>query len=348
MNETYSQHHREEVSHVGGLGLSNRATALTKLIIQIPCYNEEATLGVTLSALPRAVPGVDLVEWLIVDDGSTDKTIEVAKSYGVDHIVSLPRHQGLAKAFMAGLEGSFRGGADIIVNTDADNQYCADDIPKLIAPILQGKAEIVVGVRPIGEIRHFSPLKKFLQKLGSWIVRVASNTDIPDAPSGFRAMSRNAAMQLHVFNEYTYTLETIIQAGQKGMAITSVPVRTNAYLRPSRLVKSIPGYIQRQIFTILRIFMTYRPFQFFAVPGAILFGLGMLISLRFVYFFLATGGVGHVQSLILSALLMGTGFFLGIVGLLADLISVNRKLLERLDGQVQKIEETLKEEKTDA
>ncbi|MFQ5851578.1 MAG: glycosyltransferase family 2 protein [Candidatus Binatia bacterium] len=311
---------------------------MAKLIIQIPCYNEEATLGVTLAALPREIPGVDIVEWLIIDDGSEDKTIEVAKAHGVDHIVRLSRHQGLAKAFVAGLEGSLKAGADIIVNTDADNQYCADDIPKLIGPIVTGEAEIVVGARPIAEIQHFSPLKKYLQRLGSWIVRVASKTRIPDAPSGFRAMSRHAAMQIHVFNEYTYTLETIIQAGQKGMAITSVPIRTNGELRPSRLVKTIPGYIQRQILTILRIFMTYRPFQFFAVPGAILFGLGMLISLRFMYFYLTTGGVGHVQSLILSALLMGTGFFLGVVGLLADLISVNRKLLERLDSRMHELE----------
>ncbi|MFQ5906973.1 MAG: glycosyltransferase family 2 protein, partial [bacterium] len=213
---------------------------MAKLIIQIPCYNEEATLGVTLAALPREIPGVDIVEWLIIDDGSEDKTIEVAKAHGVDHIVRLSRHQGLAKAFVAGLEGSLKAGADIIVNTDADNQYCADDIPKLIGPIVTGEAEIVVGARPIAEIQHFSPLKKYLQRLGSWIVRVASKTRIPDAPSGFRAMSRHAAMQLHVFNEYTYTLETIIQAGQKGMAITSVPIKTNGYLRPSRLVKTIP------------------------------------------------------------------------------------------------------------
>jgi glycosyltransferase involved in cell wall biosynthesis len=316
---------------------------MRKLIIQIPCYNEESTLGVTLSALPRVILGVDAVEWLIIDDGSTDKTVEVAKAHGVDHIVRLPRHQGLASAFVAGLEASLRAGADLIVNVDADNQYCADDIPQLIAPILIGKADIVVGARPISEIEHFSPLKKLLQKLGSWVVRLASKTDIADAPSGFRAMSRDAAMRLHVFNDYTYTLETIIQAGQKGMVVTSVPIRTNKDLRPSRLVTSIPDYIRHQVLTLLRIFMTYQPFRFFAVPGIALFSLGMLIGLRFLYFYVTRAGAGHIQSLILAALLMGMGSFLTIVGLLADLISVNRQLLERVDWRVQKIEETLKD-----
>ena len=319
-----------------------RGRGMTKLVIQIPCYNEEATLGITLSALPRHVSGVDTVEWLIIDDGSTDKTVEVAKAYGVDHIVSFPRHQGLAGAFVAGLEASLAAGADIIVNADADNQYSADDIPRLIAPIVERRADIVIGSRPISTTAHFSPIKKFLQGLGSWVVRIASKTDIPDAPSGFRAMSRDAAMRLHVFNEYTYTLETIIQAGQKGMIVTSVPIRTNEDLRPSRLIKSIPSYIQRQILTILRVFMTYKPFLFFAVPGVTLFSLGMLIGLRFLYFYLTQAGAGHVQSLILAALLMGMGFFLAIVGLLADLVSVNRKLLERVDWRVQKIEEGLK------
>jgi glycosyltransferase involved in cell wall biosynthesis len=314
---------------------------MTKVIIQVPCYNEEDALGITLAELPRMLPGVDRVEWLIIDDGSRDKTIEIAKAGGVDHVVRLPYHQGLAKAFLAGLDGCLKAGADIIVNTDADNQYCAADIPRLIAPILAGKAEIVVGARPIGQIEHFSPLKKLLQKFGSWVVRLASRTQIPDAPSGFRAMSRNAAMQLHVFNEYTYTIETIIQAGQKGMTITSVPIRTNEDLRPSRLVKSIPSYIRRSLLTILRIFVTYRPFQFFAAQAVLVFSAGFLIGLRFLYHFAKGDGDGRVQSLILAALLMGIGFSLGVVGLLADLIAVNRQLLEKLDWRMQMLEEKL-------
>lgn len=318
-----------------------------KVVIQIPCYNEEKALPITLYALPRSLPGVDEVKWLIIDDGSTDQTAEVALAHGVDHIVSFTKNQGLARAFMAGLEASLRAGADIIVNTDADNQYCADDIPKLIEPILSGKADIVVGSRPIAEIEHFSPIKKILQKLGSWVVRVASKTDIPDAPSGFRAISRDAAMRLNVFNEYTYTLETIIQSGQKGMAITSVPIRTNKNLRPSRLVKSISSYISQSILTIIRIFMTYRPLRFFAIPGVISFSLGMLISLRFLYFYLTGNGSGHIQSVVLAALLLGTGFFLCVVGLIADLIAVNRKLMEKLDWRVQQVEESFREKKHD-
>jgi glycosyltransferase involved in cell wall biosynthesis len=316
-----------------------------KLIIQIACYNEEKVLPVTLSELPREMEGFNKVEWLIIDDGSTDNTVEVAKNCGVDHIVRFTKNQGLAKGFVAGIEACLRLGADVIVSTDADNQYDARDIPKLIKPILDGKAEIVVGARPIEEIKHFSPIKKYLQKIGSWVVRIASNTDIPDAPSGFRAMSRDAAMHLHVFNEYTYTLETIIQAGQKGMAITSVPIRTNKDLRPSRLIKSIPGYIKQSIFTIIRIFMTYRPLKFFAGPGIISFSFGILISLRFIYFFFTGKGGGHIQSLILAALLLGTGISLCIIGLIADLISFNRKLLEKIDLRIQKIEEKVTDTK---
>ena len=321
---------------------------MRKLIIQIPCYNEEQTLPVTLSALPRHVPGMDCVEWLVIDDGSRDRTVAVAEEHGVDHIVRLPSHQGLSRAFVAGLDASLKAGALIIVNTDADNQYCADDIPKLIGPILNGDAQIVVGSRPIAEIDHFSPIKKLLQRAGSWITRVISKTDVEDAPSGFRAISREAAMKLHVFNDHTYTIETIIQAGQKGMAITSIPVRINKELRPSRLVKSLFGYMNRQLLTMLRIFMTYKPFKFFAVQGVVLFSVGLLIGIRFVYYFVTEGSSGHVQSLILAALLMGTGFFLGVVGLLADLISVNRKLLEGLDWQLKKMEEGNNEKAAEA
>lgn len=314
---------------------------MIKLIIQIPCFNEEASIGITLADLPRQITGVDVVEWLIIDDGSTDSTISMAIAHGVDHVLKLPRNMGLANAFTAGLDACIAFGADIIVNTDADNQYCAKDIPLLIIPILEGKADIVIGARPIDTMNHFSYTKKVLQKFGSWIVRLTSGTNTIDAPSGFRAISRSAAMQLHVFNQYTYTLETIIQAGLKGLIITSVPIRTNADLRPSRLVKSVSSYVRRSIFTILRIFMTYRPFRCFAVPGAISFGVGLIIGGRFLILFFSGNGSGHIQSLILCSLLLGVGFFLIIAGLIADLISVNRQLLERLDWRIKRIEEKL-------
>lgn len=301
-----------------------------KLIIQIPCYNEAETLAITLADLPREISGFNAVEWLIVDDGSTDATVEVARSNGVDHVVQHTRNQGLARAFMTGLDACLRLGADVVVNTDADNQYNAADIPALVQPILDSKAEIVVGARPIEAIEHFSPFKKLLQKLGSWVVRVASKTDIPDAPSGFRAMSRNAAQRLMVFNDYTYTLETIIQAGQKNMAITSIPVQVNDDLRPSRLVKSIPSYIKRSIITIVRIFVIYRPFRFFMTVGAILFAVGFLIGLRFLTYYLQGAGEGHVQSLILAALLMGMGFQTVLIAFIADLLAANRKLIEEV------------------
>jgi glycosyltransferase involved in cell wall biosynthesis len=316
---------------------------MTKLIIQIPCHNEEDTIGITVKSLPRELPGVDVIEWLIIDDGCTDHTVEEAVAHGVDHVVRLPSNRGLARAFMAGLEASLSVGADIIVNTDADNQYNAKDIPKLIEPILKGEAEIVVGARPISDIRHFSLIKKFLQKLGSWVVRLASKTDIQDAPSGFRAISRKAAMRLSVYTEYTYTLETIIQAGQDGMAVQSVPIRTNEDLRPSRLIKSIPNYIKQSVMTIIRIFMTYRPLQFFAFFGVLSFLTGLIISLRFVYFFFTGNGAGHVQSLLLSILLLGTGFFLIVTALMADLIAVNRKLLEQVRWRVWRLEDYMRE-----
>jgi glycosyltransferase involved in cell wall biosynthesis len=312
-----------------------------KLIIQIPCYNEEDNLADTLADLPRTLPGVESIEWLVIDDGSTDRTAEVARRNGVDHVVKLPTHQGLSRAFVAGLEAAVDAGADLIVNTDGDNQYRAADIPLLIQPILNGEAEIVIGERPIRSTPHFSLMKKVLQRLGSWVIRRASATAIPDAPSGFRAMTRHAAMRLKVFNKYSYTLETIIQAGLKGMAITSVPIRTNEKRRPSRLFRSMGGYMGRQGLTIIRIFMTYRPFAFFAVPGALIFAAGFAVSLRFLYFYFTSGGTGHVQSLILAALLMGAGFFLVIVGLLADLTAVNRALLEGVDWRLQRVEERL-------
>jgi glycosyltransferase involved in cell wall biosynthesis len=313
---------------------------MTKLIIQIPCFNEEKSLPVSLKELPRSLPGIDKIEWLIIDDGSTDRTVEVAQSMGVDHVVRQIRHQGLAKGFMAGIRACVEYGADIIVNTDADNQYYAGDIIKLVQPILDGKAEIVVGERPITEIKHFSPLKKLFQRWGSWLVRKVSQTDIPDAPSGFRAISREAAMRMHVFSEYTYTIETIIQAGQHGMAIISVPIRTNDFLRKSRLIHSIPAYLARSINTILRIFMTYKPLSFFMIPGGISFLAGSVLGLRFLYFYLVTGtSSGHIQSLILVAVLLILGVLLIIVGLIADLISVNRKLLENVEYRLQRLDE---------
>ena len=312
---------------------------MTKLVIQIPCYNEAESLPITLASLPTSLPGVDQVEWLVIDDGSTDGTAATARAHGVNHVVVLPRHQGLAKAFLAGIDASLSVGADIIVNTDADNQYCANDIPKLIAPILEGQAELVIGTRPIATVEHFSWTKKRLQRLGSWVTRKISNTEVQDAPSGFRAMSREAARRLHVFNGYTYTIETIIQAGLKGMAVVSVPVRTNNHLRPSRLIRGPWSYLGRQVLTMVRVFMTYRPFPFFAVPGALMFGTGLFIGVRFLYFYFTVGGQGHVQSLILAALLMGIGSFLVVIGLIADLIAVNRALLEGIDWRVKRLEE---------
>lgn len=309
-----------------------------KLVIQIPCFNEQETLPVTLAALPREIPGIDQIEWLIIDDGSSDRTVDVAREYGVDHVVSLSRNRGLATAFTTGLEASLSAGADIIVNTDADNQYNAEDISELVKPILAGKAEIVVGERPITETRHFSATKKLLQRLGSWVVRKASGTDIPDAPSGFRAMSREAALQLNVFSSYTYTLETLIQAGRKNMSITSVPVRTNPDLRPSRLLKTISSYVWRSVATIVRIFVIYKPFRFFFLIGVTLLSLGMLIGLRFLYYFATGDGDGHVQSLILSAVLLGIGFQTILVAFVADLLAVNRRLLEELRYRIRKSE----------
>jgi glycosyltransferase involved in cell wall biosynthesis len=318
---------------------------MTRLIIQIPCYNEEETLGITLSALPRHLPGVKHVEWLVINDGSTDRTVEVAKEFGVHHIVDLPRNQGLAKAFMAGLEAAVKAGADVIVNTDADNQYCADDIPKLIEPILDGRMDIVVGERPISEIKHFSVTKKAFQRLGSWAVRMVSNTEIADAPSGFRAISRRAALRLNVFNDYTYTLEMIIQAGRKGMAITSVPIRTNSYLRPSRLIKSMASYLLRSFMTIWRIFMLYKPLQFFIIIGSIPFSVGFLLGIRWLILFLMGTPRSHVPSLVLAAILMLIGFQLWMFGLLADLLGANRKMMEEIQLRVRQVEMGFEEDK---
>lgn len=299
-----------------------------KLIIQIPCFNEEASLPVTLSDLPKNVAGFDTVEWLVIDDGSTDNTVEVASEHGVHHVVRHMHNQGLARAFMTGLDACMSLGADVIVNTDADNQYRASDIEQLVAPILGQQAEIVIGARPIADTEHFSFVKKMLQRLGSWVVRIVSGTDIEDAPSGFRAFSSNAARKLMVFNEYTYTLETIIQAGQKNISICSVPISTNEDLRPSRLVRSLPSYIAQSFITIVRIFVVYRPFRFFMTLGTILFSCGVLIGVRFLWFYFADQGAGHVQSLILASVFLGMGFQTILIAFVADLLAANRRLLE--------------------
>lgn len=317
------------------------ASRLEKLIIQVPCFNEAETLGVTLAELPRQVPGVRCVEWLVIDDGSTDGTVDVARAHGVDHILKLTRNQGLARAFTAGIEEAVRLGADVIVNTDADNQYCAADIGRLVGPIVSGEADLVIGERPIMSTPHFSLAKKLLQRLGSWVVRQASSARVTDAPSGFRAMTRKTAMRLNVFTDYTYTLETIIQAGQNNMAVVSVPVRTNPDLRPSRLLKSIPVYIRRSAMTIVRIFMAYRPLEFFAIPGLLSCLAGGALWVRFGFFWMTQGGSGHVQSLILGSLLLGAGMASIVVGLVADLISVNRKLLEKVDWHVRQLQEQI-------
>lgn len=309
-----------------------------KLIIQIPCYNEAETLEIALNDLPKHIDGVDEIEYLIINDGSKDNTVEVAKRWGVNYVVNFKQNKGLAKGFMAGLDACLRNGADIIVNTDADNQYVGEDIAKLIQPILDGKADMVVGERPIDETEHFSPLKKKLQHFGSWVVRKASRTDIPDAPSGFRAYSREAAMRMNVVNEYTYTLETIVQAGRNKMAITSVPIRTNGELRPSRLFNSMMGYVKKSMLTIIRAFLMYRPLMFFTTLGSIMGLIGAGIGIRFLCYWFAGTGAGHIQSLILASMMIILGVMTIIVGLQGDIIAANRKLLEDIQYHVRKLD----------
>jgi glycosyltransferase involved in cell wall biosynthesis len=310
-----------------------------KLIIQIPCYNEEQSLPHALAGLPRALPGFDVVEWLIINDGSTDRTVEVARAHGVDHVVNFTSHKGLARAFAAGLEACLEAGADIIVNTDADNQYRAEYIPALIAPILAGTAEMVVGARPIGNIADFSRTKKLLQHLGSWAVRKASRSQIPDSPSGFRAISREAALRLNIYNEYTYTLETVIQAGQKNIALAWVPVQTNPFLRPSRLIHSIPKYVGRSMLTILRIFMIYRPLRFFLWLGAVPLTAGLVLCVRWLLLYLLVDPTrSRAPSLILAAILILIGFQTWTFGLIADLLATNRTLIEDVQLRMRRAE----------
>lgn len=311
-----------------------------KLVIQIPCYNEEATLPQTIRDLPRAIPGVDEIEILVVDDGSTDRTAEVARELGVQHIVRLKQNCGLATAFTVGLDTALHLGADVIVNTDADNQYRGEDITRLIQPILEGWADIVVGDRGVGNLEYFSPLKRWLQKLGSWVVERAAGIPIPDATSGFRAFSREAALRLTVLSDYTYTLETLIQAGARKMAVVFVPVRTNPQTRPSRLIRSLSSFLALSAVTIVRFYVMYRPLRVFTTIGGVFIAGGTLLGLRFLYFFLFSprGGIGHIQSLILAAILVIVGFQVCLIGLIADLVRLNRRMLEEILWKVRQAE----------
>ena len=309
-----------------------------KLIIQIPCYNEENTLPVTLAELPRALPGVDEIEYLVIDDGSTDRTAEVARLLGVQHIVRQKRNRGLAAAFQAGLEAALAAGADLIVNTDADNQYFGPDIAVLVQPILDGRADIVVGDRGVADSEHFSALKRVLQRLGSWVVERAAGIPIPDATSGFRAFTREAALRLTVLSEYTYTLETLIQAGVRGMNVVFVPVRTNPQTRQSRLMRSLPSFLVLQAVTVLRFYTMYRPLRVFMTTGAALIGMALLLGARFLALYAAGRGAGHVQSLILAAIFVIVGFQVCLIGLIADLVSQNRKMMEETLFRVRRKE----------
>ncbi len=310
-----------------------------KLVIQIPCYNEEATLAATLNDLPQALPGVGEIEVLVVDDGSTDRTVAVAESLGVAHVIRMGRNQGLARAFLTGLEAALKLDADIIVNTDGDNQYRGADVENLLGPILSGEADIVIGDRDVATVSHFSPLKRLLQRLGSWVVEQAAGTRVPDATSGFRALSREAALRTLVLSEYSYTLETLIAAGARQMAIAYVPVRTNPQTRPSRLMRSLPEYLAQSGITILRIYGLYRPLRVFLGLGAVMIAGGVVLGLRFLYFFVARGGAaGNLQSLILAAILSIVGFQVCLIGLVADLIRFNRKILEETLYRVRSLE----------
>jgi glycosyltransferase involved in cell wall biosynthesis len=309
-----------------------------KLIIQIPCFDEEKTLPVTLKGIPKSFQGVDTIEIVVIDDGSTDKTVDIARGAGISHIVRLTKNKGLAESFMAGIDACLGLGADIIVNTDGDNQYAGEDIQKLIDPILSGEADIVIGDRNVKAVEHFSFIKKRLQVFGSWVVRQLSGTSVPDVTSGFRAFSREAALRLHVISRYTYTLETIIQAGKKNLAVSHVPVRTNEKLRASRLFTSIFSYIKKSMATITRIYAMYEPLKVFLIIGGLIFGAGFIVSVRYLYFHFFVQSGGHIQSLILSAVLMIVGFQIIMIGLLADAISANRRFLEDILYRIKKLE----------
>lgn len=311
---------------------------MTKLIIQIPCYNEATTLPPTLRDLPRTLPGVDIIEYLIIDDGSRDNTAEVARANGVHHVVQFEQNKGLAAAFRAGIEESLRQGADIIVNTDADNQYQASDIATIVAPIIARRAELVVGDRGVAELPNFSAIKRRLQVFGSWVIGKAAELRTPDATSGFRAMSREAALKTLVLSNYSYTLESLIHAGSRKAAVEFVRIGINPQTRPSRLMKSIPHYIRKSGVTILRAYTMYRPLRVFTILGGAMIIAGMVPGVRFLWFFVAGERVGHIQSLILAAILIIVGFQILLIGLLADLIANNRKLLEETLYRVRKME----------
>jgi glycosyltransferase involved in cell wall biosynthesis len=309
-----------------------------KLIVQIPCYNEEETLPATYNDIPKEIEGIDIVEIMIIDDGSTDKTVEVAKKLGVNHIVINKNNKGLARTFRTGINECLKLGADIIVNTDGDNQYAGWDIPKLIKPILDGKADIVVGDRNTSKVAHFSPFKKFLQRLGSYVVKTLSGVNVPDAVSGFRAYSRDALLHLNIVSPFSYTIEALIQAGKKHMAVASVPVETNEKTRESRLFSSIPKFIERQLTTIIRMYTMYQPLRVFVYIGLVLSLLGVIPILRFLYFYFSGDGDGHIQSLILGGTFTILGFVSFLIALLADLMNFNRQLIEQTLEKVRRIE----------
>ncbi|MCX7841064.1 MAG: glycosyltransferase [Anaerolineae bacterium] len=309
-----------------------------KLIIQIPCYNEAETLPATLRDLPRQLPGIDTIERLVIDDGSWDDTAQVARECGVDYVHRFTQHQGLARAFTTGLEIALRAGADIIVNTDADNQYDARDLPSLLAPILEQRADIVVGDRGVGHLAHFSLTKRALQRLGSWVVQHASGLNVPDATSGFRAFTREAALRMIVLSDYSYTLETLIQAGARRLKVVYVPVRTRPTLRASRLIHNLPDYVWQSAQTIVRAYAMFQPMRVFLIIGAVLIIIGIIPALRFLYFFLSGRGAGHIQSLIFAAIFLIVGFQVLLIGLLADLVGANRKILEEILYRLRKLE----------
>ena len=310
-----------------------------KLIIQVPCYNEGKTLPVTLKNLPKTIPGISGIETLVINDGSTDNTAGIAAENGVTHIINLKKRRGLAVVFAAGIDAALRLGADIIVNTDADNQYKGNDIEKLVKPIIEKRADIVIGNRKIEEIQHFSSIKKRLQRAGSKVVKYLSGLDIPDATTGFRAYSKEAAIKLNIISEFTYTLETIIAAGNKGIAVENIEISTNPDLRKSRLFKNVPEYLFRSAATLLRVYTMYRPLKVFARLGGIIFFAGFLIGIRFLYFFMINkGAAGHVQSLILAAILLMLGFQIILLGMLADLIASNRRLVEDTLSKIKRME----------